>query len=364
MLRQIVILKKNDILYKRYFSNALTDSEIEDLSYKIWSLLRQRIEKKTNHFDYFKFRISYDVTIDSELIFIFITGLVDDYFRTIKPELSLFKQNTYDKINFDEINNNLTNDQIGKINSIADPLHKKLKPKIAVVGFSGVGKTTTKQLIKLDKIPSYHIPTITGDIAAIKIGELFFNLFDFAGQDQFQYLWKSFIKGSDAILLITDSTPQNIEKSKFFIDLIEKEIPYARAAVIGNKQDLKDAMNIKDIEKELGLITYPMVANRNENRERMIQIIAEVLDLSYESTPLIGSLMEKSLLLENSIKIKENPIKKIELGKIEDISENTKIHEKLYPDNTSDESKVKLSTEMLKHIILLKKKIYLKKSKL
>ena len=305
MLRQIVVLKKNHILFKRYFSNALIDSEIEDLSYKIWNMAKKRIDKKTNHFDYFKFRVSYEVDLERDLIFIFITGLVDDYFRTIKPELSAFKHGFLNIINIDTGKIDLTPEQLEDLNAIADPLHKKLSPKIAVVGFSGVGKTTIKQLIKLDKIPIYHIPTITGDIATIKIGELFFNLFDFAGQDQFRYLWKSFIKGSDAVLLITDSTQYNINKSKFFIDLIEKEIPYARSAVIGNKQDLKDAMDTKEIEQELGLITYPMVANRNENRERMIRIIAEILDLSYEATPLIGSLMEKSHLLEESIKKKK-----------------------------------------------------------
>ena len=86
---------------------------------------------------------------------------------------------------------------------------------------------------------------------------------------------------------------------------MEKEVPYARSAVIGNKQDLKEAMDIKEIEKELGLITYPMIANRAENRERMIQIIAEILDLSYEVTPIIGSLMDKSPLLEEIIQTKE-----------------------------------------------------------
>ena len=62
---------------------------------------------------------------------------------------------------------------------------------------------------------------------------------------------------------------------------------------------------IKDIEDKLGLRTYPMIANRVENHDKMIDIIAEILDLSYESTPLIDSLVEKSQLLEESIQIKK-----------------------------------------------------------
>ena len=129
-------------------------------------------------------------------------------------------------------------------------MHRNLKPKIALVGFAGVGKTTIKQLIKMDEIPLQHVPTITGEIATIKIGKLFFRLFDFAGQEQFKFLWKGFIKESDAVLVVTDSTLKNIEKSKFFLELKTKEVPHARAAIIGNKQDLSNALSVKEIEEK------------------------------------------------------------------------------------------------------------------
>ena len=102
--------------------------------------------------------------------------------------------------------------------SIFDPtiesIHKNLRPKISLIGFSGVGKTTITRLIMADEIPMEHIPTITGDIATIRIGKLHFHLWDFAGQEQFSFLWGNFVKGSDAILLISDSTLENCEKSK------------------------------------------------------------------------------------------------------------------------------------------------------
>ncbi|GAH20676.1 unnamed protein product, partial [marine sediment metagenome] len=70
------------------------------------------------------------------------------------------------------------------------------------------------------EIPLQHVPTISGDIATIKIGKLFFRLFDFAGQEQFKFLWKNFIKESDAVLIITDSTIRNVEKSRYFSGLV------------------------------------------------------------------------------------------------------------------------------------------------
>ena len=182
-----------------------------------------------------------------------------------------------------------------------DSIHRNLRPKISLVGFSGVGKTTTTQLIKAEKIPIKHIPTITGDIATIKIGKLHFNLWDFAGQEQFSYLWNNFVKGSDAILLITDSTLENVEKSKFFLELVKDEAPEANTAVIGNKQDLPDAMKIEQIEHILGIKTYSMIAVDSNNRTKMIQIIADILEMSAEVSPLLKPLLERDELIQEAM---------------------------------------------------------------
>jgi len=175
-----------------------------------------------------------------------------------------------------------------------------------LVGFSGVGKTTITRLIKAEEIPMEHIPTITGDIATIKIGKLHFHLWDFAGQEQFSYLWNNFIKGSDAVLLITDSTLENIEKSKFFLELIKEQAAQAHTSVIGNKQDLDDALKPEQIEKILGLKTYSMVAKDSGNRDKMITIIADILEMSAEVSPLLKPLLERDTYIEEAVKALES----------------------------------------------------------
>ncbi|MHA1723869.1 MAG: ADP-ribosylation factor-like protein [Promethearchaeota archaeon] len=293
MLRQVFVLKDARIIYRRDFANALTDDEVIEIDVKIREMTSRKLGKELGHFNFFKYKVSYELDKESSLLFLFITGLVDDYFRSIRIEVENFKELFLEFFPLIEEDTSLDNEKIIKLNNYVDQVHRNLKPKISIVGFSGVGKTTIKKLIKLDEIPLEHIPTISGDIATIKIGNLFFNLFDFAGQDQFRYLWKSFIKGSDSVLIVTDSTPKNIETSKFFLELIEKEVPYARTAIIANKQDLPGAMSPEEIEEILNLRTYPMIANRAENREKMIQIIADILDINFNSSHLLDSAVDK-----------------------------------------------------------------------
>lgn len=293
------IVKKDDVIYQRNFAKGMSNAEIENLHFKIKQDAMRKIGKTIGYYDYFKYRLSYVMDLDLDLIFIFVVGLMDDFFGMIKTELTNFKTEFFKLFGREIKNKDFDYEELGALNPIIDEMHKNLKPKIAVVGFSGVGKTTIKNLIRQGEIPLQHIPTISGDIATIRIGKLEFRLFDFAGQDQFKYLWKGFIQGSNAVLIVTDSTPKNVDKSGFFIDLVNEEVPYARTAVVGNKQDLPSVMKVEEIENILGLKTYPMVANSSENRDKMIRIIAEILDMDIDSSPLLSGVLKKDTPMIN-----------------------------------------------------------------
>ncbi|GAH01011.1 unnamed protein product, partial [marine sediment metagenome] len=160
---------------------------------------------------------------------------------------------------------------------------------------------------------------ITGEVATIKIGKLHFFLWDFAGQDQFDFLWEKFIRGSDAVLLMTDSTLENLEKSKYFFLLVNKEVPYARLAVIANKQDLPEAMKVEDIERLMGTKTYSFIAIDPNNRPKMIRIIADLLDMDAKVSPLLKPIFERDTLMDKAQKA-------LELG---EFNETVEIFEKI-----------------------------------
>ncbi|MFW9783832.1 MAG: ADP-ribosylation factor-like protein, partial [Candidatus Heimdallarchaeota archaeon] len=133
----------------------------------------------------------------------------------------------------------------------------------------------------------------------LKIGRVYFLLRNFIGDEKIGFLWNNYMRGSDAILLITDSTLKNIESSRFFLSKIEEEVPYAYIAGIGNKQDLVDAVDVSKIKDILGLTAYPLIATESQNREKMIINISEILEMKNDILPIFNLLVEKDKLMDD-----------------------------------------------------------------
>jgi small GTP-binding protein len=320
MLRQIYIYRKRDLLYYRKFGKAIQEKNFDSILEELEEEAFGKNPNEMNSYIYFKYRIAYLTDRALDLIFIFVTGLTDDP-ENVEKELIRCKKeflNIFEEIIKKDKYDNLT---FQVFDPTTDSIHKNLRPKIALIGFSGVGKTTITRLIKAEEIPMKHIPTITGDIATIKIGKLHFHLWDFAGQEQFSYLWTNFIKGSDAVLLITESTLENVEKSKFFLELINEQAPNAHTSVIANKQDLDDAMKPEEIEEILGLKAYSMIAIDKDNRDKMIKIVADILEMDATISPLLKPLLERDEKMEKAQKALENEKFKIAANLFEDISD-------------------------------------------
>jgi len=303
MLRQVYIILNDDIAYQRNYAKGLDDSLFTNVYLNIKKSAFSKFAEETASYEFFKYKLSYIVEKDLELIFLFVTGLGDD-FKNIEPQLHNFKKEFLD-VYSDSIKEGNITIIPDVFDPIVDSIHRNLKAKLSIVGFSGVGKTTTTKLIKSEEIPMQHIPTITGEVATIKIGKLHFYLWDFAGQDQFDFLWEKFIRGSDAVLLMTDSTLENLEKSRYFFELVNKVVPYARLAVIANKQDLQEAMKVEDIERLMGHKTYSFIAIDPNNRPKMIRIIADLLDMDAKISPLLKPIFDRDILMEKAQKALE-----------------------------------------------------------
>jgi len=157
--------------------------------------------------------------------------------------------------------------------------------KISIIGFGGVGKTDLIHLICGKVVDLEYVPTITADIAEYD-GDEFgrtITLWDFAGQTQFRSLWKSLLEGTDIILLVTDSTFENINSSKEIIhDILDNNFQDKVVIGIANKQNLPNRLSPEFCERILSsekrvIKVHGMVADNPLYREKILAILRDAI---------------------------------------------------------------------------------------
>ena len=151
--------------------------------------------------------------------------------------------------------------------------------KVAILGFAGVGKTTTLHLLRGETLPLVHDPTIGVSIKKLpeEISNANIVLWDLAGQSRFSILWAKMIANAQVVIIVTDSTLENVLRSKKLVSLVTEEVPDAKVIGIANKQDLPTALTPERVGQILGIPTYELVAIDISYRDRLIQIIRRAI---------------------------------------------------------------------------------------
>ena len=192
---------------------------------------------------------------------------------------------------------NLKDEKIsGNINELFDnlcsPLIEELlmlRPaKISVIGYDFVGKSSICEMIQNGKVPRKYKETTHMKKDKAKLFGMPILIWDIPDQgDISEKVWQSFILGSDAVILVLDSTKENVEESKLMVEVTDKIIPQAELLIVANKQDSSDALTPEEIENILGTKVFPFEANNVENSisiqtqaAKLLEIKAEGIDYS------------------------------------------------------------------------------------
>jgi len=156
--------------------------------------------------------------------------------------------------------------------------------KISIIGMGGCGKRDLIHLICGKDIDLKYIPEGLEVSRSIE-------LWDFAGQSNFRFLWKNLLDRTDIALLVLDSTFENVNKSK---DIIRKILDkhYRDVLVIGiaNKQDMPNRLTpefcekvLSQAEREPPIKVHGMVATNPAYREKILTILRDAIEIKLQT---------------------------------------------------------------------------------
>ncbi len=273
MIRSIYILgEHNHIIYSKEYAKVESKEALIEFLINLSQFIRTMdLNSKTEYMNIAMMRLFY--TVRNKYAFVFIadksddtsqleekmTQLVDVFMReyAVLPDPSL-KMDGFD----------------AKVDEIAVTM-----VKVAILGYAGVGKTTTLHLLRGETLPLVHDPTIGVSIKKLpeEISNANIVLWDLAGQQRFSILWGKMLANAQVVVIVTDSTLENVLKSKKLVQLVHEEVPDAKVIGIANKQDLPTALTPERVGQILGVPTYELVAIDISYRDRLIQIIRKAI---------------------------------------------------------------------------------------
>lgn len=175
---------------------------------------------------------------------------------------------------------------------------KEIHCKVVYYGPSLSGKTTNmqwiyKQLQELQKSELFTLPTDTErtlffDFLPLEVGKINdynvrFHLYTVPGQVVYEASRRLILKGLDGVIFVVDSQEERLEENKRSFEGLKTNLErqgynYKNLPLVlqYNKQDLFNAMLVKDLRLELNQDTFPDFAARAHEGEGVFDSLKEV----------------------------------------------------------------------------------------
>ena len=154
--------------------------------------------------------------------------------------------------------------------------------KVVTVGQSGVGKTSLIMRYSTGNFVPNQQPTVGSAtvVANINVNDtkVKLNIWDTAGQEQFNSLLPLYFRNSAAVLFVVDIS-QSVDVANSFYEKVENDIPNnANLYFLCNKSDLVDddfdTAPFEDFALFHGMVFFKTSAKTGENLNRLFSQIA------------------------------------------------------------------------------------------
>lgn len=150
----------------------------------------------------------------------------------------------------------------GVFAKVWDRMFGKQECRILMVGLDAAGKTTILYKLKLGEVVT-TIPTIGFNVETVEYKNISFTVWDVGGQDKIRPLWRHYYQNTQGVIFVVDSNDsdridgdkdyEHSAKEELTRMLSEDELRDAILLVYANKQDLPNAMSVKEVTERLGL---------------------------------------------------------------------------------------------------------------
>jgi len=135
--------------------------------------------------------------------------------------------------------------------------------KVALMGSGYAGKSTLIKLLtdKVPKLETNYQPTPGMNCGTITLdASTKVSLIEMGGQAHFEFLWPDFMRGSTMIVVVTESNPKAVLKTRQLLEKYKDLLTGTKVIAIANKQDIPGSMKPASVQDLLGVPTYGMVA--------------------------------------------------------------------------------------------------------
>jgi small GTP-binding protein len=273
MIRSVYVLgEQGNMLYSKDYAKSESKADLVEFLVNLTNFLRTvDLENKTEFMNVAVSRIFFAQR--NTFTFMFIADKADDATQIEEKMGQLV-----DSFMRDYANLAMANQPLDGFDEKVDEIAVTMV-KVAILGFAGVGKTTTLHLLRGETLPLVHDPTIGVSIKKLpeEVENANIVLWDLAGQSRFSILWAKMIANAQVVIIVTDSTLENVLRSKKLVTLVKDEVPDAKVIGIANKQDLPTALTPERVGQILGIPTYELVAIDISYRDRLISIIRRAI---------------------------------------------------------------------------------------